>query len=179
MGVPASLPGDKGLFIPIKAKGYEGDRSLDSIIINDSYSLIAEALYQVNTAVMRSIAHRPPGATRFTDPSPSAGKTGFSLIMSPFIAMNGNRELLADDDRRRPPRPKIFQPSGEPGLSNFLTGNTWASEFIWSTEISNLYFIPAGAIPPNPVSFLESQVPQELVKTLRPDFQHGIFATPQ
>jgi polysaccharide biosynthesis transport protein len=155
-----------------------GDKSFYSIAFEDPKSLIAESIHQVNTAVMLSLSERPPGAILVTSPSPSEGKTTLSLNLAASMAMNGNRVIVVDADLRRPMLHKIFRQPGTPGLSNFLTGSASLEEIIRATEVPDLFFIAAGAIPPNPVPLLKSQAFKDLVATLRQDFQHLIFDTP-
>jgi capsular exopolysaccharide synthesis family protein len=72
----------------------------------------------------------------------------------------------------------VFQQPVQPGLSNFLTGSAALSEIIHATQVPGLFLIPAGAIPPNPVQLLNSEVFRELVEELRQEFQHLVFDTP-
>jgi succinoglycan biosynthesis transport protein ExoP len=160
------------------AKEALAEQSLYRITYDDPKSLIAEAIHHVNTAVMLSLSERPPGAILVTSPSPSEGKTTLCLNLAASMAMNGNRVIIVDTDLRRPMLHRIFQQRGEPGLSNFLTGHAAVSEIIRPTGIPDLFFIPAGAIPPNPVPLLKSQGLKDLIATLRQDFQHLIFDTP-
>jgi succinoglycan biosynthesis transport protein ExoP len=141
-------------------------------------SLIAEATYHVSTAVMLSLAERPPAAIMITSPNPMEGKSTLSINLASSLAMSGRRLVLLDADLRKPIIHKIFKQPGQPGLSNFLTGSASMSEILRSTKVPNLFFIPAGAIPPNPIQLLNSPAFLELVKNLRQEFQHIIFDTP-
>ena len=85
--------------------------------------------------------------------------------------MSGRRVVLVDGDLRRPTVHKTFKCETQPGLSDVLTGNVSLEEAIRPTEIPNLFILPAGAIPPNPVNLLGSTAFEETMILLREQFQ--------
>lgn len=161
-----------------EARLEEADSILGLKTFENPKSIVAEAINQVNTAVMLSLSGRPPAAILITSPNPSEGKTTLCVNLACSLAMNGRKVVILDADMRRPTLHRIFQQPGQPGLSNFLTGSVALSEIIHATQVPGLFLIPAGAIPPNPVQLLNSEVFRELVEGLRQEFQHLVFDTP-
>ena len=92
--------------------------------------------------------------------------------------MSRGKVLLIDGDLRKPSVHRAFHKPGEPGLSNYLSGNAQVSEIVYPTESDNLFFIPAGTVPPNPTEFMGSRAFTELLAELQGEFQHLIIDTP-
>jgi capsular exopolysaccharide synthesis family protein len=63
------------------------------------------------------------------------------------------------------------------GLSGFLAG-VIDKEYIYSTKVENLYVIPSGPIPPNPVELLASNRFTKLMGRLEDHFDRIILDTP-
>lgn len=169
--------------VPLLSQNNKGERlpkerELELAAFKEPKSLVAEAIYHVRTSVMLSLSGRPPGALMITSANPSEGKTTLSINLASSIAMNNRQVVLIDADLRKPMLHSILQQNIQPGLSNFLTGNATAADIVRPTFIPNLFFIPAGTIPPNPMQLLSSQTFIDLLKDLRQDFQHLLLDTP-
>jgi capsular exopolysaccharide synthesis family protein len=68
--------------------------------------------------------------------------------------------------------------SNRQGLANFLTGNATLDEVIHPTAVPNLYFIPAGPVPPNPNELFASTAFEDMVTRLRKEYDHIILDSP-
>lgn len=147
-------------------------------IYNYPRSILTEAVRQIRTSVMLSSSGSPPTAIMVCSPNPNEGKTTMAVTMSASLAMDGRKVVLLDADLRKPNIHKVLTVPGQPGLSNFLTGNATLEEIIKPTEIPNLFLIPAGPIPPSPTELLTSKDFENLLQMLRQDFQHIICDTP-
>jgi capsular exopolysaccharide synthesis family protein len=92
----------------------------------------------------------------------------------------GERVILVDADMRKPKLHKFFQCSDNalsPGLSKFLAGVS-SKGLVCQNGISNVCFIPAGPIPPNPVELLASDRFAMLIQTLNMRFDRVIVDGP-
>ncbi len=81
---------------------------------------------------------------------------------------------------RKPRIHKVFSDSelnSLPGLSSFLAGLV-TKGIIRQNGIENLYFIPAGPIPPNPVELLASKRFEKLMQFLESRFDRVIVDAP-
>lgn len=111
------------------------------------------------------------------------GKSFVAANLAVTFAQADKKTLIVDADMRRPRQHNIFGIDMYPGLSNYLSGvsntrsrhETALEECIYKTKIENLYFMPAGNIPPNPSELLQSHKLNSMVKELEPNFDVIIF----
>lgn len=151
---------------------------LELATVSQPRSMVAEAIFHIRTAVMLSSSGGPPGIVVVTSPNPSEGKSTLSMNLAASMATMGRKTVLIDCDLRKPSINAIFDHPGQPGLSNFLTGGASLDEILCPTRIPDLFFIAAGAVPPNPVQLVTSEAFTELLQKLEKDFQHVIVDTP-
>ena len=105
------------------------------------------------------------------------GKSTTAINLAYTFAETGKRVLLLEADMRRPRVAKALQLQATPGLSNLLAG--MADGVIQqSKQQKNLYFIPAGDIPPNPSEMLGSARMRSCVQTLTERFDFLIIDLP-
>jgi polysaccharide biosynthesis transport protein len=141
-------------------------------------SLLSEAIYNLRTAIMFSLAGGPPGTILVTSASANEGKTTISFNLAASLAKDGTRVLLIDADLRKPSIHKIMGYPSQPGLTDFLAGYASRAEILRSTLNPNLYIITAGTIPPQPIELLASKGFKDLLSALREEFEHLIIDAP-
>ena len=115
---------------------------------------------------------------RKTSANPGEGKSTISVNLASALASNGKRVVIIDGDMRKPVIHSIFEQPGQPGLANFLSGGASLVEILKPTQIPDLFLIPAGPVPPNPVQLVTSEAFMELLKELEKDFNYVIVDTP-
>jgi len=99
------------------------------------------------------------------------GKTFVSFNLASIYALSGKKVVLVSMDLRKPGIDKLLFKSQDKGLSNYLAGMVDSDSIIHKTEQhENLYFIPSGAVPPNPAELLNGNKIKELIKELRTKF---------
>ena len=111
------------------------------------------------------------------------GKSWVTANLSVTFAQAGKNVVLIDSDMRRPRQNTIFGTGMFPGLSNYLSSidengkqrNISIRECVKSTEVENLYLIPAGNIPPNPSELLTSSKMMKFLDELKKIFDVIIF----
>lgn len=160
-----------------QAAPQNGD-GVDLAVLNDPQSIISEAIRQVRTSIMLSSAEGPPQGIIVTSPNPQEGKSTIASNLAVSLASDGRKVVLLDCDLRQPRLHQVFGTPTQSGLSTFLTGHSRQGEIVRSTKASNLWFIPAGPVPPNPFELLNSQAFKGLLAGLRREFQHIIIDTP-
>lgn len=72
------------------------------------------------------------------------GKTDVCLNMASSFAQTGKKVLLVDGNLRKPSLHHRLQVSNKEGLSNFLNGKSNLEQVIFTTQIHNVYLLPAG-----------------------------------
>jgi|WetSurMetagenome_2_1015567.scaffolds.fasta_scaffold00270_23 tyrosine-protein kinase Etk/Wzc len=106
------------------------------------------------------------------------GKTFISMNLANIIAMLGKRVLVVGLDLRKPRIHKILDLENGIGMSTYLSGTHSYSEIIQPTEIENLFYAPAGPVPPNPAELIETVRMKEFIDKARKEFDYIIIDTP-
>lgn len=122
-----------------------------------THSIFSEAIRTARTGIMLSSIDEPHKSIVITSSVPGEGKTTTAVNLALAFA-HTKRVILVDADMRRPSVGKLFgKESTAPGLSSFVSGTATAQECIFRVEKSELYVLPAGVIPPNPLELLLSK----------------------
>ncbi|MFB3887525.1 MAG: GumC family protein [Thermodesulfobacteriota bacterium] len=141
-------------------------------------SLLSEAYRNIRTSILLSFSEKPPKKIAVSSPNPAEGKTTTVLNTAIALSQTGARVLIVDADMRKPRVHKIFDLENGAGLSNFLSGHGDLDSIIKKTEIPNLYYIPAGPLPPNPSELIGSNIFKNMVESLGEKFDHLVIDTP-
>jgi tyrosine-protein kinase Etk/Wzc len=108
----------------------------------------------------------------------SEGKTFISINLATIIASLGKRVLLVGLDLRKPRIHKVLGIDNTIGVSTYLSGGNSMEEVIRSTIIENLFYAPAGPVPPNPAELIESEKMKTFFQSAREQFDFVIIDTP-
>ena len=91
----------------------------------------------------------------------------------------GRKTLLVDTDLRRPVIHSVFNVKREPGVTNYLSGQTDDyHSLVKPSEIENLSLLTSGLIPPNPSEMLGSKKMSQFIKKLESDWEMILFDSP-
>ena len=133
----------------------------------------------LRTSILLSSFGAAPKVILVTSASPQEGKTTVSANSALVLAQRGSRVLLVDADLRRPGIGKLFGvPSDGRGLSSLISGVHKIEDVVVPTQVPNLWILPAGRIPPDPVELLGSHVMKGYITRWRKEFDHIIIDTP-
>ena len=154
---------------------------LDRLVVSDPRAGFSEAIRTTRVSIQLSTAAE--GGTRtllITSTSEGEGKSTIAVNMALTFATAGERVLIIDADLRRPRLHQVFpqSASGGGGLSELLIGSKSLDDVICATEHENLFFIPAGLVPPNPAELLASRRMRLYVEQLREDFDRILIDGP-
>lgn len=139
----------------------------------------AEAYRALRTSILLSSFGAPPKVILVTSALPQEGKTTISANSALVLAQRGSRVLLLDADLRRPGIEKLFGIKARGGLSTLISGvDKLEDVLVPSTEVPNLWILPAGPLPPQPAELLSSTVMKEYIARWRNEFDHIIIDTP-
>ena len=147
----------------------------------DSRSPLAEAMRSTKLSLQLSGSASQAKSFLLTSSKPKEGKTTMAVNLALVFAGSGEKVVLVDADMRKPRLHKFFQSQSDipsPGLSSFLAGVSSNKSLICQDGHANLYFIPAGPVPPNPVELLASDRFARLMKTLTQSFDRVILDGP-
>jgi succinoglycan biosynthesis transport protein ExoP len=169
--------------IPILADVPEGDtlealRTRDLYIFSHPKSRAAECCRSIRTNLLFSGADRELKVLTVSSPNPREGKTTSVIYMGTTMAQSGQRVLLVDTDMRRPRLHKSMGMSRGLGLSNLMLGESTFEDCIKTSDIPNLYVLPCGPTPPNPVELLLSHKFEQILEELKGRFDRIILDSP-
>lgn len=121
----------------------------------------------------------PRPALAVVSPNSGDGKTYFASNIAVAFSQLPGRTLLIDGDMRNPRLQDLFNlPSRSGGLSSILSGRA-ASKVIQSVkELPNLFVLPVGPTPPNPLELLERPALGLMLRELKTKFDRIIVDTP-
>jgi len=150
----------------------------ERIFAENPQAIFSEGIRTARTGIMLSSIDKPHHAIVVTSSVPGEGKTTFSTNLALAFAQT-KKVVLVDADMRRPSIYKLFgKELNSPGLSNLVAGSTPAAECIFKIEGLDLFVVPSGPIPPNPLELLLSQRFEETLQKLHEMFEMVIIDSP-
>lgn len=147
------------------------------VVEHDGQPLAAEAYRGLRTVIAFSTPGRSPRTLLITSSLPLEGKTLTAANLAAAIAKTEPQVLLVDADFRRPTLHQFFGVEREPGLTNFLVGETDELPFK-ETPVPNLFLVPCGHLPPNPSELLHSERMREFLALAQERFGRVIIDSP-
>jgi protein-tyrosine kinase len=141
----------------------------------------AEAFRTIRSHLIMKVYSQegPRPAIAVLSADPGDGKTYFAANLAVAFSQLPGRTLLIDANMRNPRIHDLFNlPDRSGGLSSILSGRT-ASKVIQAVkELPNLFVLPVGPTPPNPLELLERPAFDLLMRELRTKFDRIIVDTP-
>src|SRR5271154_6511621 len=129
---------------------------------------------------LRQLQHsRPLKKLLITSTIPEEGKSTVAANLATILARRQQPKiLLLEGDLRRPSLAKQFGLGRIPGLSEWLQGEPRTIKDIYRLEGPNLWFLPAGRPPENPLELMQSGRLSELLNQLSGWFDWIIIDSP-
>lgn len=157
----------------------DGDDKTDPIrhFRENKNSVFSEVIRTIRTGVLLSSLDDRKKIMLVTSSVPGEGKTTVSMNLANALS-EMRSVLLIDADMRRPMVAKALESEGRKlnGLSQFITGERKLSECIHRLDPeADLYIMPAGVIPPNPLEMLSSKRFDEALDKLAEKFDHIVI----
>lgn len=145
------------------------------IVKKDPKSPVSEVFRTLRTNIQFMNSNKNLKTLLLTSTVPSEGKSLVAANLAVTFAQANKRVVLIDCDMRKGRQHNIFGTTQKPGLSNYLSGissegndeDEDLTKYIRSTEIENLYLIPAGNIPPNPSELIATKKMINLLEELK------------
>lgn len=149
------------------------------IVASNPFSDGAELFRDLRSSLLPQMADRAKcAALAVTSLNTSDGKTFFASNLAVAFSQLGRRTLLIDADMRTPRAQEIFSIPGSTGLSGLLAGKLDAAAIHDVVTFPNLFVMPVGVIPPNPLELLQRPVFGALLRELSARFDYIVVDTP-
>lgn len=106
------------------------------------------------------------------------GKSFISANLALAFSQLLGRTLIVDADMRAPRMHELFGIDNDVGLSTILAGRSDAGVIHLALGLPNLYVLPAGTVPPNPLELLHRPAFALLIKEMGNKFDYVFVDTP-
>jgi polysaccharide biosynthesis transport protein len=151
--------------------------SLPGLAVDANQFPLADA-YQMLQANLKFLSSdKPIQAIVVTSSVPKEGKSGVAANLALAMTQVGRRVLLVDADMRNPVQHHFWNLTNTVGLSNMIV-DQFSLESGIQEVMPNLFVLPSGVLPPNPVALLDSKRMTALVESFTKDYDFVIFDTP-
>jgi capsular exopolysaccharide synthesis family protein len=148
------------------------------IVHTKPLSGVAEAARTIRTNITFMNPDRPHRKILVTSAAPSEGKTTVACSIAIALAQGGQRVCIVDCDLRRPRIHRVFDRSGDVGVTNYLVGECTLDDIAKPTHITNLWAVSSGPIPPNPADMLQSERFKKFIDELSERFDRVVVDSP-
>lgn len=171
--------GYKRLYLSNRALPGEASAPTEMISFSRPKSEVAESYRALRTAILLSAPGSPPKVIVISSALPQEGKTTTSINSALVLAQQGGKVLLVDGDLRRPGVHRALKLGNQTGLSRLLSGSDQLENVIFpSSQVKNLFVLPAGPTPPQPAELLGSPLMREYLNRWREEYDHIVIDTP-
>jgi capsular exopolysaccharide synthesis family protein len=156
---------------------YSNNLKSESVVAEFPKSAISESFRNLRSTLFLKSDHEKSKVILITSSQPQDGKSFVSLNLASSIASVGYKTILIDCDLRRPTLHIKLKEENTRGLSNYMIKKASVEDIIRNTSITNLDFISAGPVIPNPSELLESGVLDNLINHLKTKYDYIVIDT--
>jgi capsular exopolysaccharide synthesis family protein len=163
------------------ALGLANSDDAELIVATRPFSEQAEAFRSIRShLIMKMYSDEGPRhALAVVSPENGDGKTFFAANLAVAFSQLPGRTLLIDADMRSPRLHELFNMEYRGGgLSAVLSGRAATNVIQSVRDLNNLFILPVGGTPPNPLELLERPAFELLIRELRTKFDRIIVDTP-
>ena len=169
---------EKGTSAPVLGFISHSSLKTEIPVVENPGSTLSESFRSVRTSLKYFLKETQCPVISVSSTISSEGKTFVSANLAAIIAMSGKRVLLMGLDLRKPRIHKIFGISNDTGISNYLIREEKFESVAIKTGIDNLFYAPAGPVPPNPAELIDSEVMSEFIGKAKKNFDFIVIDTP-
>ncbi len=156
-----------------------GNKEFEFIVAKKPDSIPSESFRALRTRIQFSKIERDAIKTILvTSSTPKEGKTTVSVNLAGSFAQANKRTIIIDCDLRKPRMHNVFDDQRFPGFTDFFFGQASFEEVLRKSDLSYLYYITAGTIPPNPSEILGSVQMEKFLARLKNEFDIVILDSP-
>jgi capsular exopolysaccharide synthesis family protein len=140
-------------------------------------ALLSESVDSIRTRLLHASGIESPRVIMVTSADPREGKTTVAIQLATSLARSGRRTLLIDGDVRNPAVHRVFELAIDPGLCEILRGDVERAVALQPSRTPQLWVLAAGRCCLQSVQALSQSALQDLLTTLRSEFEFIIIDT--
>jgi tyrosine-protein kinase Etk/Wzc len=162
-------------------EGVEGNKDFEFIVARKPDASASEAYRALRTRIKFSKLDKKGQGLKtilITSAAAQEGKSTTSVNIAGSLAQANFKTLLIDADLRKPRIHTIFNQKRFPGFTDYFFGQSTYEDIVRKTEVTNLDFITAGTIPPNPSEILGSEQMAAFLEKLKSEYDYIIVDSP-
>jgi protein-tyrosine kinase len=151
------------------------------VMSRSPFSEYAECFRELRSQLNASVFARSEGRPRalaVLSPDVGDGKSYFAANLAVAFSQLPGRTVLVDADMRGGRLHNLFGIQVEAGLSSALVGRSEIKVVRPLPELPNLFVLPVGVVPPNPLELVERPTFAMVLDDLRAQFDYVIVDTP-
>lgn len=168
-----SLKAEPGL-----AENDKNNHQIELIIQREPRCIQSEAFRSIRTSLLLSFDSPARKALIFSSPLSKDGKSSIISNLGLALAQAHKRVVIVDSDLRKPRQQEIFNVDYTWGLTHFLSSIVDASEIIRPTAYTNLFVVPSGISPADPLEIMFSEKMKAFINFLKQQFDFVLFDSP-
>ncbi len=151
----------------------------NTIVKDQPKSLVAESFraLRANLKYLQGKDKKQAKSFMVTSSVSGEGKTFCSLNLAYTLAASGRKTILIGADMRKPNLTDFIEANPDKGLSEFLAGYAEKEDVVIQGSTKNLWFVGAGAVPPNPSELMAGGKMGQFLTELRNEFDAIIIDT--
>ncbi|HUQ76740.1 MAG TPA: polysaccharide biosynthesis tyrosine autokinase [Burkholderiales bacterium] len=145
----------------------------------DPYGRQADAFRELRSVLLlEALPESAPFTLAVLSAQPGDGRTYLAANLAAAFSQLGERTLLIDADLRGARQDRLLRVQSGTGLSNVLAGFAEHTEAVHRVAgLANLWLMPAGALPPNPVELLQRPAFEALLAAMKEKFDRIVIDT--
>ena len=156
----------------------QGVLSPELVAAHEPFDTQSEILRDLRTQLVLHWVNAEHKALVVASANPRDGRSYLAANLAVVFAQLGGKTLLIDGDMRHPCQHRIFGQGNGPGLAQVLSGRLGAEAAARVPYFDNLWLLPAGAAPPNPLELLSAPGFPRLLQEFRGQFDLILIDTP-
>ncbi|MDP2946698.1 MAG: CpsD/CapB family tyrosine-protein kinase [Nanoarchaeota archaeon] len=149
-------------------------------LYNEKQFDLVEAMKTLRTNLEYSSVSNRNRCIVITSAVPGEGKTNVTANLGVSLTQIGYKVLLIDCDLRAPSLHKFFRITHMTGVTSILVKkmNIQDVEVNVTSANKNLFLIPSGPVPPNPIEMLSSNEMKKIIEETKKNYDYILIDAP-
>jgi capsular exopolysaccharide synthesis family protein len=154
------------------------DKNSSQILsLSNPKSMFSESVRSVRTNLSFIASDIKSKMICITSEVSGEGKSFMVINLASTLSLINKRVVVIDGDLRKSKLHHTFRLKNDWGLTSYLTNQCDVDKIVHATHVENLFFIPAGPMPPNPSELLYSERMRQLMAELKERFDYVLVDT--